>query len=84
LDIDAVSLLAEALKAASASVTTARSAAAALASLEVDVPDVLITDLGMPDVDGLRPIEQVRTHQDSRVRALPAAALTAYARSDDA
>ena len=80
---DALSLLAEALEAASASVTTARSAAEALASLESEVPDVLITDLGMPDVDGFRLIEQIRNHQDPRVRAMPAAALTAYARSDD-
>jgi len=80
---DALSLLAEALEAASAGVRTARSAPEALASLEDDVPDVLIADLGMPDVDGFQLIESVRNHRNPRVRALPAAALTAYARSDD-
>jgi len=37
----------------------------------------------MPHVDGFQFIDQVRTHHNPRVRELPAAALTAYARSDD-
>jgi CheY-like chemotaxis protein len=47
------------------------------------VPDVLLADLGMPHVDGFQFLAQVRRHADPRVRRLPAAALTAYARSDD-
>ena len=80
---DALSLLAEVLEAASATVSTARSAREALALLDGNVPDVLIADLGMPEVDGFQLIERVRHHTNVRVRALPAAALTAFARSDD-
>ena len=46
-------------------------------------PDVLVADLGMPHVDGYQLIDRVRRHHNPRVRELPAAALTAYARSDD-
>ena len=80
---DALGLLAEALEAAGARVRTASSAQEALAALDAGMPDVLIADLGMPNVDGFDFIDRVRTHPNPGVRALPAAALTAYARSDD-
>ncbi|MEO7273933.1 MAG: ATP-binding protein, partial [Vicinamibacterales bacterium] len=82
-DRDALTLVAEVLDAAGAQVTTAGSAEEALRSLEADPPSVLITDLGMPHVDGFQLIEQVRRHRNPVVRRMPAAALTAYARSDD-
>ena len=82
-DADALTLMSDLLEAAGARVTTASSATDALAFLDSQAPDVLITDLGMPHVDGLQLIEQVRRHRDARVRHVPAAALTAYARSDD-
>jgi len=37
----------------------------------------------MPRVDGFEFIERLRRHEDPRVRQVPAAALTAYARSED-
>jgi CheY-like chemotaxis protein len=37
----------------------------------------------MPKTDGFAFIDRVRRHPDPRVRELPAAALTAYARSED-
>jgi len=82
-DADALSLVAELLDAAGAEVTTARSAEEALRQLDTDPPSVLITDLGMPHVDGFQLIEQVRRHRNPVVRRMPAAALTAYARSED-
>jgi CheY-like chemotaxis protein len=82
-DPDAVTLVAELLTAAGARVTTASSAADALRVLEAELPQVLVTDLGMPKVDGFQLIEQVRGHRNPLVRHVPAAALTAYARSDD-
>jgi PAS domain S-box-containing protein len=80
---DALALVSEVLQAAGASVTTASSAADALKSLDAAVPDVLVADLGMPFVDGFQFIDRVRRHPNARVRELPAAALTAYARSED-
>jgi signal transduction histidine kinase/ActR/RegA family two-component response regulator len=80
---DALMLVSEVLEAAGARVTIARSAADALATLDDEVPDVIVADIGMPQVDGLQFIHRVRRHPDARVRAVPAAALTAYARSDD-
>jgi PAS domain S-box-containing protein len=82
-EADALSLLSELLEAAGARVTTASSASAAMAHLDIEVPDVLLADLGMPHVDGFQFLEQVRRHANPAVRRLPAAALTAYARSDD-
>ena len=47
------------------------------------MPDVVVADLGMPHVDGFQFIDRVRRHHNARVRDVPAAALTAYARSED-
>jgi CheY-like chemotaxis protein len=80
---DALSLVAEVLQAAGARVTTVSSAYQALAALDNEVPNVILADLGMPLVDGYQFIDRVRRHRNPRVRELPAAALTAYARTDD-
>jgi PAS domain S-box-containing protein len=82
-DADAVNLVAELLEAAGALVRTAASAADALRLVETDPPQVLVTDLGMPLVDGFQLIDRIRTHHNPLVRRVPAAALTAYARSED-
>jgi len=79
----ALLLVAEVLEAAGARVSTAQSADEALTYLESTVPDVILTDLGMPQLDGYQFIDRVRRHANPRVRELPAAALTAYARSHD-
>jgi CheY-like chemotaxis protein len=76
-------LVSELLEAAGARVTTARTASDALKSLEAEVPDVVVADLGMPHVDGFQFIDRVRRHHNARIREVPAAALTAYARSED-
>jgi PAS domain S-box-containing protein len=80
---DALSLVTEVLEAVGARVTTARSAQAALSRLDLEVPDVIVADLGMPTLDGFAFIERVRRHSNPRIREVPAAALTAYARSED-
>lgn len=59
------------------------SAHQALAALDGELPDVIVADRGMPLVDGYQFIDRVRRHRDPRVCELPAAALTAYARTDD-
>jgi signal transduction histidine kinase/DNA-binding response OmpR family regulator len=80
---DALTLVSEVLQSAGARVTTVSSAQDALNVLDAEVPDVIVADLGMPLVDGYQFIARVRRHPDARVRGVPAAALTAYARSDD-
>jgi signal transduction histidine kinase/ActR/RegA family two-component response regulator len=82
-DPDAVTLVADLLEAAGARVSTASSADEALRVIEAEVPQVIVSDLGMPRVDGFQLIERIRGHRNPLVRHLPAAALTAYARSDD-
>jgi PAS domain S-box-containing protein len=63
-------------------VETAGSAAAAMAALEKGRPDVLLSDIGMPDEDGYSLLRRVRELPDALGRT-PAIALTAYARSED-
>jgi signal transduction histidine kinase/ActR/RegA family two-component response regulator len=82
-DEDSLRLVRDILEQAGARVTTASGALAALEKLEVAKPDVLVADLGMPVVDGFELIKRVRKSQGSGTHAIPAAALTAYARSGD-
>ncbi len=82
-DEDAVSLMREVLESAGALVSHAHSASAAMAVLAQAVPDAMVTDLGMPGRDGYALIADVRNSSSVRLRDLPAAALTAYARSED-
>lgn len=81
-DPDALGLVQEVLESSGARVRTATSAVAALASIEEEIPDVLVSDLGMPGMDGYALIQRIR-EMDGRARYIPAAALTAYARSED-
>ena len=46
-------------------------------------PQVIIVDLGMPEMDGFALIAQIRRSPHAHVREVPAAALTAFARSED-
>jgi PAS domain S-box-containing protein len=68
---------------AQAEVRTAESASAALAIMNEWLPDVLVADIGMPEVDGYEFISQVRTRSPQDGGSVPAAALTAYARTQD-
>ena len=82
-DPDALALLATVIEAAGARAVTFSSARAALAALPASRADVLVVDLGMPEIDGFQFITEVRRSADRAVNGLPAAALTAFARSDD-
>jgi signal transduction histidine kinase/ActR/RegA family two-component response regulator len=80
---DALTLLRVVLEAAGAEVSTIASPLAALERIESLDPDVLVVDLGMPEMDGFEFIAHVRASKNPRVRDVPAAALTAFARSED-
>src|SRR5262249_15282963 len=79
---DARDLVKRILAACGAEVHTAGSVAEALAALEPFGPDLLLSDVGMPDQDGYDLIRQVRA-RGRTARDLPAAALTAFARAED-
>jgi CheY-like chemotaxis protein len=80
---DALGLLRTVLEAAGAHVTTLQGAATALDQLANLRPDALVVDLGMPDMDGYEFITRVRASSNPEIRDIPAAALTALARSED-
>jgi PAS domain S-box-containing protein len=82
-EADALGLLKDVLEAAGAIVTTASSASAALDALANGHPQAMVADIGMPEMDGYELIRQVRISSDPTVRDIPAAALTAFARSED-
>jgi PAS domain S-box-containing protein len=80
---DALGLLRDTLEIAGARVSTMTSAPAVLERIEELTPDVLVADIGMPGMDGYDLIKRVRSSTVPAVRDIPAAALTAFARSDD-
>ena len=82
-DADAREVLMMLLERVGAVVVTADSAPAAVAAVAKERPDVLISDLGMPDQDGFDLVRQLRNDgQDAKT--LPAVALTAFVQKDDA
>lgn len=66
-----------------ASVTLAGSAAEALTALRTKSFDVVVSDIGMPDVDGFALAARIRSHPRAEVARLPLVALTAYASVGD-
>jgi len=82
-DADTLRAVKQLLEQAGAEVTAAASASEALAALERSLPDVLLSDIGMPGEDGFSLIKKVRGLDPARGGRVPAAALTAYTRSED-
>ena len=80
---DARDLIAIVLRANGAEVTTAANATEAFERIVESPPKVLISDIGMPDVDGYELIRRVRTLAGARGATIPAVALTAYSREQD-
>lgn len=85
---DARELLAAVLKQYGAQVTAADSAAAALQALHTAaatgaLPDILISDIGMPMMDGYQLLQQVRSLPPEQGGHLQAIALTAFGRATD-
>ena len=66
-----------------AEVRTAVSATEALAACNEWRPDILISDIGMPEEDGYTLMKKLRARESERGGHIPAIALTAYARRED-
>jgi len=83
-DADARTSLTMLLEKCGARVTAAASASEALAVLERETPDVLVSDIGMAGEDGYALIRRVRARPAALGGQVPAVALTGYVREQDA
>ncbi|BAZ20065.1 multi-sensor hybrid histidine kinase [Kalymmatonema gypsitolerans NIES-4073] len=80
---DACQLLSTVLKQHEAQVIAVSSASEALVALQKFQPDVLVSDIGMPQEDGYSLIRKIRALPGEKGGRTPAVALTAYARAED-
>lgn len=82
-EADARDLLVAMLGRQGAEVKACGSAAEALRAIEQWRPSLLVSDIGMPDEDGYELVRRLRALDPERGGAIPAVALTAYARGTD-
>lgn len=82
-EADARTMIKRTLEKCETEVFVAETATDALALLTQEKPDVLVSDIGMPEVDGYAFIELVRNLENDDLRKTPAIALTAFARPED-
>jgi CheY-like chemotaxis protein len=82
-DADGRKLVAATLEHYGAGVMTAASAAGALDLLQTQRVNVLLADIAMPDEDGYSLIRRLRALQSPQRAAIPAVALTSFAREED-
>ena len=80
---DAREAVSELLRLQGAIVTTCASVAEAIASLDLGLPDVLVSDIAMPGEDGYSLIRRLRMIECGRGTAIPAVAVTGFARDED-
>ena len=80
---DARELMTLLLEQYNANVTAVASAQAALEALNQSLPDIIVSDVSMPEVDGYTLIRQIRALPPERGGQIPAIALTAYAEESD-
>jgi PAS domain S-box-containing protein len=81
---DALVMVGETLRERGAEVHCIASPADAVDRVSVVKPDVIVSDIGMPQMDGYSLIRKIRTLPRELGGRTPAVALTAYARSEDA
>jgi PAS domain S-box-containing protein len=82
-EIDSREFIAFVLEMAGASVTTAEGAREGFPLLKQSLPDVLLSDIGMPELNGYTFMKQVRALPSERGGEVKAIALTAYAGEQD-
>jgi NO-binding membrane sensor protein with MHYT domain/CheY-like chemotaxis protein/two-component sensor histidine kinase len=80
---DTLEVLEQILQHSGAATLAAAGAGNAIALLESEQPDVIVSDIGMPDVDGYELIRRIRRRGQASGGAIPAIALTAFTRQDD-
>jgi PAS domain S-box-containing protein len=82
-DDDSRDLVVSILEKCEAITFPASSAEQALSIIVSERPDVLVSDIGMPGMDGYDLMRAVRALPDEHAQRVPAVAVTAYARSED-
>lgn len=82
-DPDSLEVLRTILLGAGAQVAVAGTPQEALAVLRTKRPQLLISDIGMPGMDGFELIRHVRSLDDTELCMVPALALSAFARKED-
>ncbi len=82
-DADSLEVLRTILLGAGAQVAVAGTAQEALDLLHAQRPQLLISDIGMPGMDGFEFIRRVRSVEDNELCMVPALALSAFARKED-
>jgi signal transduction histidine kinase/CheY-like chemotaxis protein len=80
---DSLELVQQVLSETGARIVTATSGEQALRAIAGDRPDILISDIGMPTMDGFELIRRVRGLSDRQLAGMPAIALTAFSRRED-
>ena len=80
---DARDLFKTVLEGSGARVTAVGSGAEAFSSFTTSLPDVVVSDIEMPEENGYDLIRRLRGLPAERGGRIPAAALTAYARAED-
>jgi CheY-like chemotaxis protein len=80
---DSRTLLAYMLDSYGAETMVVASAREVLTVLESFNPDILVSDIGMPEIDGYDLLSQIRALTPESKQPLPAIAVTAYAREED-
>jgi two-component system CheB/CheR fusion protein len=72
------------LSQAGADVSSCANASEALSAYELSRPDVIVSDIGLPDFDGYELLRRIRALEDAqKVQPIPAIALTAFAFNRD-
>ena len=82
-DDDSRDLVVSILEKCDAITFSASSAEQALQIIVRDRPDVLVSDIGMPGMDGYELLRAIRALPDEHAQRVPAVAVTAYARTED-
>ncbi|HEX9959640.1 MAG TPA: response regulator, partial [Pyrinomonadaceae bacterium] len=82
-EADARDLLMAVLMQQGAQVTAAATVAEAVENFQTQAPDLIVSDIEMPDEDGFSLIKKLRAFNQTRERKIPAIALTAHARPSE-
>lgn len=76
-DLDSLHFVQFVLEQSGANITAVVSGLEALQAIDQSVPDLVVSDIGMPEMDGYRLLQQIRSREWGQ--QIPAIALTAYA-----